>query len=347
MDIEKGLVAIARRLVTQFARIVRPLRARLIERTERESPEESAARYARLALNSLDTIVELSADGSFLWVSPNVYDVFGYHAVELAGRSAFDYVHPDDTDRVFEIFTTAIASGKPAEATFRFRHGNGSWRWVESRGKSFFHNAAPRMSVFTRDITQTVAQQHRLVHVAHHDHLTGLPNRVLFEDRLEQAIAAAGRSGDCVGVLFIDLDHFKKINDSFGHLVGDRVLKTVAQRLAQNLRVGDTVTRLGGDEFVLILTGLHRAADCSRVARGAHTLFHRPVAVDNQLLRVTASIGLAVWPRDGKTGQDLLAAADKALYRAKESGRNRFIEYLPMPEKTPRAIHGAIPGDGA
>jgi diguanylate cyclase (GGDEF)-like protein len=158
--------------------------------------------------------------------------------------------------------------------------------------------------------------------MAHHDALTGLPNRALLNDRLAQALAQARRSGRPVGLLFLDLDRFKDINDSLGHATGDRLLQSVADRLRALVREGDTVARLGGDEFVVMLVNLAQADDAVTIARSIAQALARPHPVDAHTLHVTASIGIAAFPGDGDSAEALLKHADAAMYRAKAQGRN-------------------------
>jgi diguanylate cyclase (GGDEF)-like protein len=162
----------------------------------------------------------------------------------------------------------------------------------------------------------------RIRHMAHHDELTGLPNRALLNDRLAQALAQARRSGRPLGLLFLDLDGFKDINDSLGHATGDRLLQSVAARLGAVVREGDTVARLGGDEFVVMLVGLAQADDALAIARDIAQALARPHAVDVHTLHVTASIGVTAFPGDGDSAEALLTHADAAMYRAKAQGRN-------------------------
>ncbi|MFB9242152.1 EAL domain-containing protein [Massilia antarctica] len=175
---------------------------------------------------------------------------------------------------------------------------------------------------FVLDLTERKLADERIHHMVGHDALTGLPNRTLLQDRMRQAIASAHRTGARVGVLFIDLDYFKNINDSLGHHVGDQVLKMTAMRLQQCLRVGDSVARLGGDEFVLILPLLGDSGDAARVARKALDSLAQPFNVELHQLHLGGSIGISIYPDDGVDVDSLMRAADTAMYHAKETGRD-------------------------
>ncbi|MEW5755388.1 MAG: EAL domain-containing protein [Pseudomonadota bacterium] len=182
------------------------------------------------------------------------------------------------------------------------------------------------VSVFS-DISSLKQAQQRLNYLAQHDPLTGLPNRLLFEDRLSQAIQRAAREQLLAAVMFIDLDRFKNINDSLGHAVGDALLKETAQRLRETIRKEDTVARLGGDEFVIIAEAFHEAADAAQLARKLIEAFAQPFLIKEHELHMTLSIGISLYPRDGDDIASLLKHADIALYRVKQSGRNNFQFY--------------------
>ena len=168
-------------------------------------------------------------------------------------------------------------------------------------------------------------KQRELDHLASHDTLTGLPNRRMFLDRLEHALARARRNDEPVAVLFIDLDKFKDINDSLGHATGDIVLRTTAQRMLSVIREADTVARIGGDEFVILLDGIVSKADTALVAAKVIETLGQPVEQDGHSLHIGASIGIACYPQDGSTGDELLGRADQAMYEAKCTGRNRYV----------------------
>ncbi len=173
-------------------------------------------------------------------------------------------------------------------------------------------------------------QKNILSHQAHHDALTGLPNRILFHDRLEQSIQVSKRKQTKTALLFIDLDHFKEINDSLGHDVGDEILKTVSNRLKKVVREEDTVSRLGGDEFTIILGELSEVQDSSKIAKKIIEALSNPINVEGNILYVSSSIGISIYPDDGSSTQNLLKYADSAMYKAKDEGRNNFQYYNSM-----------------
>ena len=179
------------------------------------------------------------------------------------------------------------------------------------------------MIVF-HDVSQAHAMSQRLSHLAHHDFLTDLPNRLLFNDRLAQAMSAAQRHGEQLAVLFVDVDRFKHVNDSLGHAIGDQLLMSVAERLTANVRGSDTVSRQGGDEFVILLSTVARAEDAAVSAVKILTALSMPHQIKEHELQITLSIGIAVYPDDGSDAESLVKHADVAMLNAKNNGRNNY-----------------------
>ncbi len=222
---------------------------------------------------------------------------------------------------------------------------HGEKRYVEISATPLFDKEGDCIGIIeaSRDITAHLKvqeelreQQKALEHQANHDALTGLANRTLFDDRLEQGIAKAQRNGTKLALLFIDLDHFKEINDSLGHKVGDKALKIVTQRLSQTLRKGDTLARLGGDEFSVIIEDLKEPQDASLLAEKILRLLAEPMSIDNHVFYSGCSIGISLYPDNGDLPEDLLKYADAAMYNAKNEGRNNFQYYTS--EMTERAL---------
>ena len=183
-------------------------------------------------------------------------------------------------------------------------------------------------------------QKDILRHQAHHDFLTGLPNRILFQDRLEQALEKAKRDKSILALLFIDLDHFKEINDSLGHKTGDEVLKIITHIFRNTIRKEDSIARLGGDEFTIVLEGLKRPQDASILAKKLLQELSKPIVINNHELYISSSIGISIYPNDGISFMDLLKYADAAMYKAKNEGRNNFQYY--SPEMTKLAFERVI-----
>ena len=179
------------------------------------------------------------------------------------------------------------------------------------------------VALFT-DVTLALEQTARLHHVAHYDALTELPNRVLLQDRLRQAMAMNQRQLQSLAVLYLDLDGFKCINDSHGHRVGDELLIKLAHRMRLTLREGDTLARIGGDEFVVVLTDLHSADDCAKIVESLCIACAEPVELKDLVIQVSASIGVTLFPSDDVDADQLIRHADQAMYQAKQAGKNRY-----------------------
>jgi diguanylate cyclase (GGDEF)-like protein len=189
------------------------------------------------------------------------------------------------------------------------------------------HRVQDRTLELQQEIDARKRVEETIRHLAYYDSLTGLPNRLLFYDRLSQALAHADRSGRPIGVLFLDLDRFKNVNDTLGHAVGDDVLRRVAQRLRECVRAGDTVARLGGDEFPIILEGITGTKDAVLVAQKIAERLKPALEIEGHELHVSASIGICMFPADGRDAETLVKNADAALYRAKDQGRNNYQLY--------------------
>jgi len=245
-------------------------------------------------------------------------------------------IHPGDVGHVERALTAHLA-GKTADyaAEHRVLCRDGSWRWVLSRARlaSRGKDGAPQRIVGTfSDIDARKNAEQQIHHMAHHDALTGLPNRVLFADRLRQAILAAQREGGKVGVIYFDLDKFKPVNDTYGHAVGDALLQAVASRVRGALRESDTLARIGGDEFVVLLPRCNGEGDAQTVANNILALLNQPFEADGKVLSISGSLGLAIHPDCGGDDHQLLRCADQAMYEAKAQGRGRVCAYrLPVP----------------
>lgn len=236
---------------------------------------------------------------------------------------------PDERTNVMAAIDQCLSGPPVRDATcvieHRIRCDDGTWKWILFRGMVAERDAdgTPlRMIGTISDISQRKASEERIRHMAQHDALTDLPNRALFSDRLQLELERAKRHGEQVGLIFLDLDNFKPINDQFGHAVGDRVLQTVAHRLKESIRASDTAGRIGGDEFIILLPSLSHANDAAALAEKIRLALRQPFAVDGLEMRISCSLGVAVFPEDGEDEVTLTKHADQALYRAKENGRD-------------------------
>jgi diguanylate cyclase (GGDEF)-like protein/PAS domain S-box-containing protein len=245
------------------------------------------------------------------------------------GNGWTEGVHPDDLDRCMVTYIQAFDARQPFAMEYRLRHASGDYRWILDQGNPRFDSQGHFLGYVGHclDLTQVKQAEARVAHLAYHDTLTGLPNRALFHDRLNQALAAAQRNKHTGALMFIDLDHFKRVNDVYGHAVGDTVLREVSKRLQYFLRTEDSVARLGGDEFVVLLPALatdpHGAATLARVVGDKiRTALEAPIHIDGMAYHTAASIGVTLFPKGSQTLDDLMREADIAMYRAKEGGRN-------------------------
>jgi diguanylate cyclase (GGDEF)-like protein/PAS domain S-box-containing protein len=291
----------------------------------------SEARFRSLVQNSSDVVAVLDPDGVVVYESAAVQRVLGHDATAHIERPFAESVHPDDlplaTSLLRRVDGEAHHPVASHAAEIRLRHADGDWRWVEVVGQNLLQDPDVAGLVLNyRDITERRRLEEQLMHEALHDPLTELANRVLFADRVTHALARRRGSADAAAVLFLDIDDFKLINDSLGHLSGDRVLRVVAERVQHCLRRGDTAARLGGDEFGVLLEDAS-AGRASDVADRILDVLRRPFEIDGRQLAIRASIGIAVESDSvgqGASAEELLRNADAAMYTAKASGKDRF-----------------------
>lgn len=256
----------------------------------------------------------------------------------VADASLLSHVHEEDRS-AFELHLMGLVSGRKDEfrGRYRFQTPSRPEQWMECRfvvERNDMGDVIGARGVL-RDITKSYMQERHITHMALHDALTNLPNRVLLEDRIKQAIQQAARSGNRVGVCFIDLDHFKNINDAYGHKAGDALLLSLSQILKNGLRDGDTLARWGGDEFVVLLPDLTNADAVRQVAQKMVEAMRQTIKLDGLTVNATFSMGIAVYPDDESTGDidGLLAQADRAMFYAKSQGRNNFQLFSDMSSK--------------
>ncbi|MBP8120001.1 MAG: EAL domain-containing protein [Burkholderiales bacterium] len=246
-------------------------------------------------------------------------------ANELIGRRNIEFIAPESIETVVNNIRSRFE--RPYEVTLL--RADGTRFAAELVGKDIVSSGKTRRMTAIRDISDRKQAEARIQFLAHHDTLTHLPNRALLMDRLQVILAGARRQNSMVGVLFIDLDNFKTINDSLGHHAGDVLLKRVASRLQGCLRGADMVGRLGGDEFLVVITDLSNAEDLAPVAEKIAEAISEPFSLEEQVLSVSGSIGIAVFPKDGETPDTLIRNADAAMYLAKDRGRSNFQYFMP------------------
>ena len=273
------------------------------------------AHFRSLVTASTDLVLVFDGNGC-RYASQSVTSMVGKSELDLRGRAFAQFVHDDDRTMV----QLACLRGQPREFIFRMKNRLGEWRDLEGHLTDMRDDRQVRGVVLNaRDITERVKLEEELTRHAFHDGLTGLANRALFRDRLDQALARSTRVASPFAVLLVDLDSFKEVNDSLGHDAGDRLLQEVARRFAGAIRLSDTLARLGGDEFVLLLDD-GREADANAAARRLLACLAEPVNVAGRDLMLGASIGIALHAGGPGDSEDLLRHADVAMYAAKESG---------------------------
>jgi diguanylate cyclase (GGDEF)-like protein/PAS domain S-box-containing protein len=258
------------------------------------------------------------------------HEIFGYGENEI-GPTAMEgrkLIHPDDLAHAVEDIEAYLA-GRTHNfvSEFRLRCKDGSWKWTQSRGKVVEVDDAGRplrMIGIHTDISDRKHSEAQVFQLAHYDSLTGLPNRVLFMDRLHQDISKAQRNGQSLTLVFLDLDRFKEVNDALGHDAGDQLLKEAAQRLRGCVRASDTVARLGGDEFTIILNNLSDSASLEQIAQNILDRLAEPFQLGEEMIYLSTSIGITIYPDDATDVEVLLKNADQAMYAAKDEGKNRY-----------------------
>ena len=302
--------------------------------------QASQAQYQLLAENVSDVIFTLDLNNQFTFVSPSVLNLTGYTVDEIEYIHLRDLLTPESFEAVQRFFAQEMSPQKLAAMNpatppmhsieLELRCKNGQTRGIEVRINPFFNEngQVAGMVGSARDISERQQARRVLEYMATHDALTGLPNRVLFQDRLEHAIKRASREKTNLAVMLLDLDHFKRINDECGHLKGDEVLQEVARRLLSCLRESDTVARMGGDEFTIIIEDLTNPAFAARVAQKLLEVIRQPYLVDEQAWEISASLGISLFPVDGEDVGSLLKNADIAMYRAKRH-HNDYRFYSP------------------
>jgi diguanylate cyclase (GGDEF)-like protein/PAS domain S-box-containing protein len=304
-----------------------------VDITERKHAEEAL----RNSEDRLQYAVRGSGAGIWDWnvvddhyyMSPRMKQIMGYEDAELPDRrdEFLRRIHPEDRARVDEALEGHFSGRLPYEVEFRLQRKDGSHVWVRAVGQALWGTDGRmlRFSGSAVDIDAQKRAEQQLAHLAHHDTLTGLPNRNLLRDRLPQLLARAQRNRSSVGVMLIDLDRFKVVNDTLGHTVGDQLLVEVAKRLLECTRGGDTVARLGGDEFAVLLPDMPDAQKARTVAQKILERLGAPMQLDGHEVYVNASIGITVFPDDSEDQDTLIRNADVAMYSAKEGGRANYM----------------------
>jgi diguanylate cyclase (GGDEF)-like protein/PAS domain S-box-containing protein len=273
-----------------------------------------------------DAVVVTDLEGLIIDWNHGSEALYGYTRDEAIGQPVSMLHVPEDIDRITSEVLDAVGREGKWTGEVRMQHKDGSHGWIESVCIPLLDDDGQMIGALgiNRDISERRRHQERLQELAHYDQLTGLPNRHLLIERVEQAIAGARRHQSVFGLLFIDLDNFKEINDRAGHSGGDAALCQVAECLEGSLRETDTVARIGGDEFVVLLHDIGSADKAEHMAGYLVTQLRDVCEMNALAHELTASIGIATYPRNGETMDELLRASDQAMYRAKQNGKNTY-----------------------
>lgn len=288
--------------------------------------EEKLRLAAKVFDNILEGVMVTDAETVILSVNPAFCAITGYTSDEVVGKKP-TMLRSDVHDELFfrQMWSDLAATGHWRGEIWNMRKSGDTflaWQTI-SAVRDPGGRVSHYVSVFY-DITERKRHEDFIRYQAYHDLLTGLPNRQLFSDRLGQALLHARREGEMVGVMFLDLDHFKEVNDTLGHNTGDLLLQEVARRLPHSVRKGDTIARFGGDEFVLLLPNIQRIHNAVVLAEKILAAFDKPFKLEGAELSIRPSIGISLFPRDGDQPEGLVRKADEAMYQAKQKGRNNF-----------------------
>ena len=300
-------------------------------RRAQDALRASEERFRALVQNASDMISILDPEGAVLYASPSHQRLLGHPPETFVGGSFLDFVHSEDRPLVSNVLQCVVdLPHENLTVEYRCQHRNGTWITIESTASNLLaHPSVEGIVLNSHDITDRKRAEERLLHDALHDELTGLPNRALFMDRLWQAMERSRREPDrLMAVLFLDVDQFKIVNDSLGHLVGDELLVEISRKLSSVLRPMDTIARIGGDEFAILIEGGHGVDDAVSVANRIHERLAAPINLGGgHEVFITASIGIALFTPDYEKPEDLLRDADTAMYRAKGSGRAGHVVF--------------------
>ncbi|KNZ32560.1 MAG: diguanylate phosphodiesterase [Methylibium sp. NZG] len=296
-------------------------------RLAEQAVRDSEGRLAQFMQASTEGIV-FHKDGVVVDANPPMCELIGHTLDEMRGRPTMDFIAPEHVARV----SAVMASGQETAYESVMIDKAGRQIPVEFVVRTMLRHGERLRMTIVRDLRDRHAAQARIHHLAHHDTLTGLPNRMSFMEQLDHRLLGARKSGSRLALLFIDLDHFKRVNDSLGHLVGDTLLRTVAARITSSLRATDIVARFGGDEFMVLLPGLpgiqgapgERGTDVEEVAQKLLAAIEVPLIAEGRPISVTPSVGIAMFPDDGDSPHELVKHADTAMYLAKSRGRANY-----------------------
>ncbi len=299
--------------------------------------DEHLERYKKIVSSSDDLLSFIDKNYVYLAVSEGYLDFFGKEKAEIIGHSMQELFGDEYFLKELKPTSDRALSGESFEKEFWIKAPSGDYRYLHTKYFPHFEKKGEGVVAYivsARDVTEKklgeeklIASEKELDFLAHNDTLTGLPNRILLHDRIAHAIAGSNRGSTMVGLCFVDLDNFKKINDSFGHSYGDDILRQFATRVQSVIRSSDTLSRLGGDEFVLLVEHVKENSEIERIVEKIQGVFDEPFVVKEQTFFLSASIGISLYPDHGLDGETLIKNADMAMYKSKDSGKNTYSFY--------------------
>jgi diguanylate cyclase (GGDEF)-like protein/PAS domain S-box-containing protein len=288
----------------------------------------SEERFRGIVERNFDAIINLDLEGKITYASPAAERLSGYPANELVGKPYTSFLQEPELSKTAPIYDKTLLGETVESIELVVPRKDGGLVYVEANSLPIFENGdAIGVQGIFRDITARKKAELELQYMATHDYLTNLPNVRLFLEHLDKAIARARRNELLVALLYLDLDGFKQVNDTFGHSTGDLVLRLAARRLEDNIRKADIVCRLGGDEFAILMTDLQCISNIDILAARLNQAMQLPFEVKNTTANITVSIGISVFPRDTRDGEELIKYADRAMYTSKALGKNRFSHF--------------------
>ncbi|MFZ3589518.1 diguanylate cyclase domain-containing protein [Bacillus sp. DJP31] len=313
----------------EFIKAFANIASMAVEKRRLEQKYLKSEELSRLVANNISDLVNvIDLNGEIVYASPSHLTILGLVTEEIVGKDASNYLHPEDQIGISQYMSEIILHKTAMVTECRIRKSDGEYIVVESRGVpvSTQEGTIEKIVIVSRDITSRKHAEETIRFMAYHDSLTSLPNRRKFKEKLEKMLVSAKKRNDSFCLLFIDLDNFKTINDTYGHEAGDHVLIKVANRLRKGLTENQFISRWGGDEFAILVN----SCDHSKAYRLAEELLNvmdKPFVLECCEVRITPSIGVSTYPRDGEDLKSLIDKADKAMYRVKDSGKNNVTTY--------------------
>lgn len=273
-----------------------------------------------------DAVVVTDLAGIIIDWNRGSEELYGYTKEEAIGQTVSILHVPEDFEHVTAEVISAVEQSGKWTGEVKMLHKDGHIGWIESMCVPIFDDNNQMIGALgiNRDITDRIKETERLAHLAHYDNLTKIPNRYLLLERISHLITQSERNDNNFSLLYIDLDKFKTINDTKGHAFGDQILKETASRILQTIRHSDTIARIGGDEFVLLLENTSDKNIIMSISEAIIETLNRAFFVNNEVVHISCSIGVSIYPEDGVTTDALLAKADRAMYKAKEGGRGTY-----------------------